>query len=66
MAEENLILLPKKKIIVSVFTANAGSYVCQIISRNHLLQQCHILNFLLGIVTENIFFACLYLESIKY
>jgi len=39
--------------------------VCLIIFRNHLLQQCLIPDFLLVIVTENVFFACLFLESIK-
>jgi len=29
------------------------------------LQQCLILDYLLGIVTENAFYACLFLESIK-
>jgi len=64
--EENLILLPKQKTIVSVCTTNVRSYLCLFISRNHLLQQRLILDFLLGIVTENAFFACLFLESIKY
>jgi len=58
-AEENLILLPKNKTIVSVCTTNVRSYV------NHLLQQCLILDFLLGIVTKNVFFACVFLESMK-
>ena len=31
----------------------------------HMLQQCLILNFHLVIVTENVFFVCLFLESIK-
>jgi len=65
-AEENLILLPKKKTIVSVCTTNVTSYVCLFISKNHLLQQRLILDFLHGIVKENAFFACLFLESIKY
>jgi len=62
---ENLILLSKKKIIVSACTTNIP-YVCLYISRNHLLQQCPILDFLLGIFTKNAFFTCLFLESIKY
>ena len=36
--EEKLILLPKKKTIVSVYTTNVRSYVCLFISRNHLFQ----------------------------
>jgi len=64
--EENLILLPEKKTIVSACTTNVRLYVCLFISRNHLLQQCPILDFLLGIVMENAFFTCLFLESIKY
>jgi len=35
-AEENLNLLPKKNTIVSICTINIRSYVCLIISRNHL------------------------------
>jgi len=54
-AEENLILSPKKKAIVSVCKINVPSPVCLFISRNHLLQQCLILDLLLGIVTENVF-----------
>jgi len=65
-AEENVILLPKKKTIVSVCTTNVRTYVCLFISRNHLLQQRLILDLLLGIVTENAFFTCLFLESSKY
>jgi len=55
MTEKNLILLPKKKAIVSVCATNVRSYVCLFVSRNHLLQQCLILDFLLGIVTEKTF-----------
>jgi len=36
-AEENLIILPEKKTIVSVCTINVGSYLCLFICRNHLL-----------------------------
>ena len=63
-AEENLIIFPKKKTIVSVRTTNVRSYICVFIFRNHLLQQCLILDFRV-IVVENVFFACLFLESIK-
>jgi len=56
-AEENLISLPKKKTIVSVCTTSIRSYVCLFITRNHLLQQCLILDFRLGIFTENVYFA---------
>jgi len=45
-AEESFILLPKKITIVSVCTTNVRSYVSLFISRNHLLQQCRILDFL--------------------
>ena len=58
-------LSPKKKTIVSICTTNIRSYVCLIISRNHLLQHCLILDFLLVIATKNVFFACLFVESIK-
>jgi len=64
-AKENLILLPKTKTIVSFFTTNVRSYICLFTSRNHLLQQCFILNFPLVIITETLVFACLFLESIK-
>jgi len=64
-AEENLISLPNRKTIVSVCTTNVISYVCLFVTRNHLLQQCIILDILFGIVTENVYFACLFLESIK-
>jgi len=40
-------------------------YLSLFISRNHLLRQCLILDFLLLTATENVFFACLFLESIK-
>ena len=60
-ADENLILLPKKKTIVSVGTTNVRSYVYLFISRNHLLKHCLILDFLLVIVTKNIFsLACFF------
>jgi len=52
---ENVILLPKKKAIGSFCTTNVRSFICLFISRNHLLQQSLILDFLLGIVTENVF-----------
>ena len=55
-----------ENLFVSVCTTNVRSYVCLYISRNHLLQQCLILNLLLEIVMENAFFTCLFLESIKY
>jgi len=58
MAEENFILLPKKKTIVSVCMTNVRSYVCLFISRSHLLHQCLVLNFLLATITENVSFAC--------
>jgi len=64
-AEKMLILLPKKITNASVCTAYVSSYICLFISRNHLLQQYLILEFLLAIVTENVFFACLFLESSK-
>ena len=64
-AEENLIILLKKKTIVSVCTTNVRSHLCRFIFRNQLLQQCLNLDFVLGIVTENVFFPCLFLESIK-
>jgi len=35
------------------------------LKRNHLLQQCRILDFLLRIVTENVFFAFLFFDSIE-
>jgi len=54
-AEENLILLPEKKAIVSVCTTNVRSHLCLFISRNHLLQQCLVLDFFPGIVTEDVF-----------
>jgi len=63
-AEENLILLPENKTIVSVCTTTVRSYVCLLISRNHLLQHCLILDSLLVIVMENVFFSCLSLESV--
>ena len=64
-SEEIFILLPKKKIILSVRTTNVRSYVCLFMSRNHLLQERLILDFIVAIVTENVFFACLFRESIK-
>jgi len=64
-AEKILILLPKKIMNVSVCTTYFSSYICLFISRNHLLQQYLILEFLLAIVTENVFLACLFLESSK-
>jgi len=64
-AEEILIILPKNKMIVSVCTTNVRSYLCLFIFRNHLLQQCLLLDFFLVIVTENVFFACSFLEVIK-
>jgi len=54
-SEENLILLHKKKTTVSVCTTDVKSYVCLFISKNHLLQQCLILDYLLGIVTKKFF-----------
>jgi len=64
-AEQNLILLPKKITNVSVCTTNVRSYVCLFTSRNHLFHQCLILDFLVVIITKNVFFACVFLESIK-
>jgi len=60
-----LIVLPKKITNVAVCTTYVNSYICLFISRNHLLQQYLILEFFLAIVTENVFFACLFLESSK-
>jgi len=57
-AEKNFILLPKKKKFFSVCTTNVRSYVCLIISRNHFLQQFLIPDFLLVIITEDVFSAC--------
>jgi len=54
-AEQKLVIVPKNKTIVSVFTTIVRSYICLFISRKHLLQQCLILDFLLVIVTENFF-----------
>jgi len=59
MAEKNLVLLPKKKTIVSVCTTNIRSYVCLFISRNQLLLQCLILDFLV-IVKKNVFVSLAY------
>jgi len=64
-AEKSFILLPKRITNVFVCTTYVSSYICLFISRNHLLQQYLILEFLLAIVTENVFFACLFLESSK-
>jgi len=54
-------LITWNKTTVSVCTTNVWSYVCLFISRNHLLQQRLILEFLVVSVTENVFFACLFL-----
>jgi len=63
-AEENVILLTKKKAIVSVCTTNVRSYVCLFISRNHLLQQCLILDFLHGIIMENVFSLAYFMKQL--
>ena len=57
-ADENFILLTEKKFFFSVCTTNVRSYVCLIISRNHLLQQFLIPDFLLVIITDDVFPAC--------
>jgi len=58
-AKKNLILLPKKITNVSVCATYVSSYICLFISRNHLLQRYLILEFLLAIVTKNVFFRLL-------
>ena len=65
MADEILILLPKKIAKAIVFVCTTIAFICLFISSNYSLQQCLILNFLLVIVMENVYFACLFLESIK-
>ena len=64
-AEKNLILLPEKITNVSVCTIYVRSYICLFISRNHLLQQCLILEFLLAIVTENVFSFAYFLNHLN-
>ena len=63
-ADENLILLPKKKTIICACTTNVRSCL-PTISRNHLLQQCLILDFLLVIVTENFFSLANFLNQFR-
>jgi len=64
-AEKNLILLPKKNTNISVCTTYVSSYICLFISRNHLLQQYLILEFLLAIVTENVFSLAYFLNHVN-
>ena len=64
-AEENLISLPNKKTIVSVCQTNVRSYVCLFIIRNHLLQQCIILEILFGIVTETFISLAYFLNQLN-
>jgi len=65
-AEKNLILLPKNKTVISVCTTKVRSYVCLFISRNHLLQQRLILDFLLGIVPKMFFSLAYFLNLSKW
>jgi len=48
-----------------VCTTYVSSYICLFISTNHLLQQYLILEFLLAIVTENVFLACFFLNQVN-
>ena len=64
-AGKNLILLPKTIRNVSVCTTYVSSYICLYISRNHLLQQYLILEFLLAIVTENVFSLASFLYHVN-
>jgi len=64
-AEEKMISLPKKKTIVSLCTTNVRSYVCLVVSRKQVLQQCLIFDFLLGIVTENVFLLAYFLNQLS-
>ena len=63
--EENLIILRKKKTIVSVCKTKVRSCRCLFIFRNHLLYRCLILDFLLGIVTENVFSLAYFLNQLN-
>jgi len=55
-----LVLLPKMKQLFLFAKLTSGHmYVCLLITRNHLLQQRLILEFLVVIVTENVFFRLL-------
>jgi len=51
--------LPKNKPLLW------GKHCISQTKRNRLLQQCIILDILFGIVPENVYFACLFLESVK-
>jgi len=64
-AEQNLILLHKKETIFSVCTTNVRSHVCVFISRNDCLQQCIFLDFLLLIITENVFSLAYFLIQLN-
>jgi len=64
-AEENLILLPKKKKIFLFARLTSDHIVCLIIFRNHLLQQFLIPDFLVVIVTENVFSLAYFLNQLN-
>jgi len=66
-SEENLILLPNMKQLF-LFALLTSYRMFAYLSHGIFcfsLQKSLILDFLLGIVTENVFFAWLFLESIK-
>jgi len=63
MAKENLCLLPKQQLFL--FARLMSDHVYLFISRNHLLQQYLFRNFLLVIVTNNVFLLANFLNKLN-